>query len=135
MTLSLQPSIRGPLTWIALTALPLLPADLASAADPAVAPTAAAGTPPVAADAASFVEFVQEDDSECMIREGKHVAVRSTHPARTVRVWLDRYYRDRGTGDRSRSDLKPGAEPEPLGCSRVDDGKQDWRIVRAMFVD
>jgi hypothetical protein len=40
-----------------------------------------------------------------------------------------------GTGDRSRSDLAAGAEPEPLGCSRSESGPQEWRLVRAVFVD
>jgi hypothetical protein len=40
-----------------------------------------------------------------------------------------------GTGDRSRSDLKPGAEPEPLGGSRSLTGAQEWRLVRANFLD
>lgn len=86
-------------------------------------------------DPGHYVEFVQEDDSNCLMREGKHVTVHSTHPSRSIRVWLDRYYHDSGTGDRSRSDLRPGAEPEGLGCSRVDDAVQEWRVVRAQFLD
>jgi hypothetical protein len=48
---------------------------------------------------------------------------------------LDRYHMGIGTGDRSRSDLRPGAAPEPLGCSRSLTGPQEWRLVRASFVD
>jgi hypothetical protein len=48
---------------------------------------------------------------------------------------MDRFHMGVGTGDRSRSELKPGAEPEPLGCSRTLTGVQEWRIVRAQFVD
>lgn len=40
-----------------------------------------------------------------------------------------------GTGDRSRTELLPGAEPEPLGCSRSEFGAQEWRLVKAQFVD
>ena len=39
------------------------------------------------------------------------------------------------TADRSRSDLAPGAEPEPLGCSRTDTGTQEWRVVRVIWLD
>lgn len=86
-------------------------------------------------DAASFVRFVEEPGATCVARSGMQILVRNTHPTRTLRVWLDRYHMGVGTGDRSRSELKPGAEPEPLGCSRSTTGVQEWRLVRAVFVD
>ncbi len=95
---------------------------------------AAAGAP-AADDPAAFVAFVQEPGATCVARSGLQVLVRNTHPTRTLRVWLDRFHMGVGTGDRSKSDLKPGAEPEPLGCSRSTSGVQEWRLVRAVFVD
>ena len=86
-------------------------------------------------DAASFVRFVQEPAASCVERGGLQVLVKNTHPRRRVRVWLDRIYMGQGTGDRSRSELAPGAEPEPLGCSRNLNGTQEWRVVRAQFLD
>jgi hypothetical protein len=88
-----------------------------------------------AEDAAAYVGFVEEPSATCVARSGVQILVRNTHPSRTLRVWLDRYHMGTGTGDRSRSDLKPGAEPEPLGCSRSTTGAQEWRLVRAAFVD
>ena len=88
-----------------------------------------------AEDAIAFVTFVQEPSATCVSRSGVQILVRNTHPTRALRVWLDRYHMGIGTGDRSRSDLKPGAEPEPLGCSRSLTGPQEWRPVRAAFVD
>ena len=88
-----------------------------------------------AEDAAGFVNFVEDPTSTCVSRNGVQILVRSTHPSRALRVWLDRYHMGTGTGDRSRSDLKPGAEPEPLGCSRSATGPQEWRLVRATFLD
>lgn len=102
---------------------------------------AAQGTPPAPAAAASgddplrYVVFVEEAEGLCVSRNAMQVQVRSTHPTRTVRVWLDRYVMGQGTGDRGRSDLKPGAPPEPLGCSRNANAPQEWRPVRAMFVE
>lgn len=93
---------------------------------------------PVAAqdeEARDFVQFVAEDDGKCAARNAKMLLVRSTHATRTVRVWLDRYQMNTGTGDRSRSDLKPGGEAEKLGCSRTLEGPQEWRVARAAFVD
>jgi hypothetical protein len=83
----------------------------------------------------AFVAFVEEHASTCVARNGVQILVRNTHPTRTLRVWLDRYHMGTGTGDRSRSELKPGAAPEPLGCSRSLTGPQEWRLVRAAFVD
>lgn len=96
---------------------------------------AAAGTARAADDPAAFVQFVQEPGATCVARSGMQVLVKNTHPTRTVKVWLDRWHMGVGTGDRSRSELKPGAEAEPLGCSRSLSGPQEWKLVRAQFVD
>jgi hypothetical protein len=96
----------------------------------ALAPCAGA-----ADDPSAFVSFVEEPSANCLARNGVEILVRNTHPSRTLRIWLDRYHMGTGTGDRSRSDLKAGAEPEPLGCSRSANGVQEWRLVRAIFVD
>ena len=106
-------------------------------AAPIVLLTALAGAPTARAadDPAQYVEFVQEPTAGCVARNGVQIQVKSTHPKRTLRVWLDRKLMGSGTGDRSRSELKPGAAPEPLGCSRSDGGEQSWVLVRAAFVD
>lgn len=86
-------------------------------------------------DPARYVEFVQEPTAGCLARNAVQIQVKSTHPKRTLRVWLDRKLMGNGTGDRSRSELKPGAAPEPLGCSRSEGAEQSWVLVRAAFVD
>ncbi len=86
-------------------------------------------------DAAKYLQFVEENTGSCVQRNGVQIQVRNMHPTRRIKVWLDRYQAGVGTGDRSRSELAPGAEPEALGCSRGDAGKQEWRLVRAVFVD
>jgi hypothetical protein len=86
-------------------------------------------------DAAAHVRFSQDFVGTCVARNGVQILVRNSHPTRKLRVWLDRFHMGVGTGDRSRSDLAPGAEPEALGCSRSLSGPQEWRVVRAVFVD
>jgi hypothetical protein len=86
-------------------------------------------------DAAASIAFTEDFTGLCVSRNGVQILVRNTHPTRSVRVWLDRIHMGAGTGDRSRSDLAPGAEPEPLGCSRSLTGPQEWRVVRAVFID
>lgn len=95
------------------------------------------GSPPSSAadEAAGYVQFVEDFTATCVARNGVQLQVKNTHPSRKIRVWLDRMQMGVGTGDRSRTELPPGAEPEPLGCSRTLTGTQEWRLVRAQFVD
>lgn len=86
-------------------------------------------------DAAKFVTFSQDFAGLCVSRNSVQILVGNSHPSRTVMVWLDRFHMGVGTGDRSKTELKPGAEAVPLGCSRTLDGPQEWRIVRARFLD
>lgn len=86
-------------------------------------------------DPKSYVAFVQEFAGNCVSRNGVQILVKNTHPSRRIKIWLDRYHMGVGTGDRSRSELVPAGEPEPLGCSRTPDGPQEWRLVKAQFVD
>lgn len=97
--------------------------------------TLVGAAPPADEDARQYVAFVEDFVGTCVARSGVQIQVKNTHPTRKLRVWLDRYFMGSGTGDRSRSDLLPAADPEPLGCSRTDHGAQEWRIVRAIFVD
>jgi hypothetical protein len=123
------------LTWAAQAADP--PGAAAASAVPPQGLVAASAPSPeaAAATAASYVAFMLETTSNCMLNNGQQIQMRSTHPSRKVRVWLDRFHRGIGTSDRSRTDLPPGVDPEPLGCSRSAAGVQEWRIVRAVFVD
>ena len=49
-----------------------------------------------------------------MAREGVMIMVRSKHPDRPIRVWLERWHMGVNTGDRGKSDLAPGGEAEKL---------------------
>lgn len=86
-------------------------------------------------DPIKFVAFSQDFAASCVSRNSVQLLVANSHPSRTVMVWLDRYHMGVGTGDRSKTEMKPGAEPVPLGCSRTLDGPQEWRVVKAKFVD
>ncbi len=86
-------------------------------------------------DPARFVAFSQDFAAQCVSRNSVQILVGNSHPERTIMVWLDRYHMGVGTGDRSKTEMKPGAEAVPLGCSRTLDGPQEWRIVKAKFLD
>lgn len=95
----------------------------------------AAGPVQASEDPAAHVQFIEEPAGNCVVRGGAQILVKSRHPTRGIRVWLDRTVAGSGTGDRSRTELRPGAEPEALGCSRNSGLAQGWRLVRAEFVD
>ncbi|MBB1160445.1 hypothetical protein [Aquariibacter albus] len=119
-----RPAARGlAFALLAAAAWPLAaqPAPEAAASDPA-APE-------------HYLSVEKDFTSNCVIRNGVQLLIRNTHPTRTVRVWLERTLAGRPTGDRSRSELKPGAEAEPLGCSVSSDQPQAWRVVKAQFLD
>lgn len=86
-------------------------------------------------DAARYLQFIQEPAGDCVARNGMEILVKNTHPTRKLRVWLDRLQGGVGTGDRSRTDLPAGGEPEPLGCSRNSAGSQEWRVAKVQFAD
>jgi hypothetical protein len=108
-----------------LAALPNAGLGRAEAAEPAA----------VDSEPKQYLLFVEEFTGSCVARSGVQVLVKNTHPTRGLRVWLDRYHAGTGTGDRSRTDLPPASAPEPLGCSRNNNAPQEWRVVRAAFID
>ena len=85
--------------------------------------------------AIAHVQFVEEAAGNCVARSGVQILLKSSHPTRRIRVWLDRTVDGNGTGDRSRTELSPGAPPEALGCSRNEGLAQGWKLVRAEFVE
>lgn len=101
-----------------------------------VAPAAiAAGALRDDPEARPYVAFTEDFAATCVQRQGVQILVKSTHPTRPLQLWLERFHMGTGTGDRSRSLLKPGEEPQPLGCSRTLSGEQEWRIVRVVFAE
>lgn len=86
-------------------------------------------------DPASFVAFSTDFDSKCVQRQGVMIYVSNKHPTRTMRLMLERWYMDNRTADRGKSVLKPGEEPEPLGCSTIEGAKQEWKILKSEWVD
>jgi hypothetical protein len=80
-------------------------ASLVLAAISAVAAAQDAGE-----DARKYVQFVEDHAAMCVSRNSVEILVKNTHRSRTVRVWLDRYNGGVPTADRSRTELKPGAE-------------------------
>ena len=83
----------------------------------------------------SFLKFSTDFDAKCVVRGGVMIYISNTHHNRKIRVLLERWYMNNRTADRGRSMLHPGAEPEPLGCSLVSDGKQEWKVLKSEWVE
>ena len=86
-------------------------------------------------DPLQFVEFVEDFEAVCVQREGVMILVRNRHPSKALRIWMERWHMGANTGDRGKSELLPGGEAEKLGCSRTLSGKQEWRVIRAQFIE
>ncbi|MBU3693226.1 MAG: hypothetical protein FGM40_00130 [Rhodocyclaceae bacterium] len=97
----------------------------------AVPATATAGDE----DPLNFIAFSTDFDSKCVERRGVMIYIANTHPSRTMKLVLERWYMDNRTADRGRSLLKPGVEPEPLGCSNIEGGKQEWKVLKSEWAD
>lgn len=96
----------------------------------AVALPAAADDDPV-----KFIAFSTDFDSKCVQRNGVMVYVANKHPSRSMKLVLERWYMDNRTADRGKSLLKPGDEPEALGCSNIEGGRQEWKVLKSEWVD
>jgi len=86
-------------------------------------------------DPLRFIVFSTDFDSKCVQRNGVMIYIANSHPSRTMRLVLERWYMDNRTADRGKSMLKPGADPEPLGCSNIEGGKQEWRVLKSEWLD
>jgi hypothetical protein len=85
-------------------------------------------------EALAAIEWLQEADSQCVQQGGVLRGLRNRDRARTVRVWIDRWYMDVRTADRGKHVLKPGEE-RWLGCTETRQGPQRWEAIEARFID
>lgn len=77
---------------------------------------------------ADKIKFVELDDSDCVAKDGKLIALEDGDPETAYEVWVDRWFMDVQTADHTKHLLKPGQEPTPLGCSMTGSGKQNWTL-------
>ena len=81
-------------------------------------------------DPNDYVKFTTDFDAKCVNRGGVMIYISNSHPNNTLKVTLERWFMNYRTGDRSRSVLTPSSIPEALGCSKVSNGKQEWRVKK-----
>ncbi len=84
--------------------------------------------------AADYIEFSYDFHSECVVRNGKMLLVRNTHPVRAIKVYLDRFFAERRQPGRAAHTLEPAAQPVAVGCTVVDGLVQKWEVAKAVFV-
>ncbi len=83
--------------------------------------------------ATDFIVFSETYDEDCEDKGGKRVFVQNQHDRRLIDLHLDRYFSGLRQGGRSMFALAPGAS-QALGCSRVFEAKQDWKLIHAEFI-
>ena len=86
------------------------------------------------APARGFLSVKSQNDGKCqnLSQGGKLVVLRNTHPDRSIRYRLVRYFMD-VPQSRIVGAVAPGEEGQKLGCNRVDGRDQFWKIERADF--
>lgn len=96
--------------------------------------TAAAATGEVDQAAHAALEWVAEPEAQCVQLGGTMTGLRNRDRSRTLRVWVERWYLDVLTADRSRHDLPPDGSVRQLGCSETRSGAQRWTLFDARFL-
>ncbi|MDH3279662.1 MAG: hypothetical protein OEQ18_00855 [Gammaproteobacteria bacterium] len=84
--------------------------------------------------AAEYIEFSYDFHSECVNRNGKMLLIRNTHPAHTIKLYLDRFFGDKRQPGRAAHTLSPAGEPIAVGCTVVAGLAQNWEVAKAVFV-
>ena len=81
-----------------------------------------------------FLSFSTDFAAKCVTRGGVMIYLSNTHPSKKIKVTLERWYMNNKTADRGRTVLNAKSNPDPLGCSKVSEGKQEWKILKAEWV-
>ena len=82
----------------------------------------------------NFLEFSTDFAAKCVTRGGVMIYLTNTHKKKAIKVTLHRWFMDRPTADRGKTVLPPSSQPDPLGCSLISDGKQEWKIIKAEWL-
>ncbi len=82
----------------------------------------------------NYLYFSTDFAAKCVTRGGVMIYLSNTHPSKRIKVTLERWYMGNKTADRGRTVLKAKSNPDPLGCSKVSEGKQEWKILKAEWV-
>lgn len=77
---------------------------------------------------ADKIQFMELDESDCVTKEGKLIALQNSDSLATFEVWVDRWFLGVQTPDHTKHLLRPGQAPTPLGCSNTNSGKQNWTL-------
>ncbi len=74
------------------------------------------------------VRFVETDESNCLVNDGKLVSIELVDHKQTYEVWVDRWYMQVQTADHTKQILSPTNPMVELGCTRTYSGPQHWTI-------
>lgn len=75
-----------------------------------------------------LVAFVESDDAQCVVNDGKLVSLALQDPQQRVEAWVDRWFMQVQTADHTRHLLSAQHPEVILGCTRSSAGPQHWTL-------
>jgi len=88
-------------------------------------------------DPRSYLEFIANSDGKCTILSagGRLQSIKNNHRLKTIRYRLVRYIAGKPQPSFTSGTVGPVGQMSALGCDRVDDQDQRWRLESARYVD
>jgi len=102
-----------------------------------LAPTANRPVQAAESLAGEYLEFLSVEDGHCqnLSQGGQLLLLKSTHPAKKIKFRLERYFAGVRQPGLVQDVIDPGSQPVRLGCTRVDNREQNWKVRLATFLD
>ncbi len=99
-------------------------------------PVAAQASDDQAEDVSSHLEIYKEFDGRCQgLRRGDARMIRNNHPDKSIKYRMVRVLNGKRQASIIQDTIAPGEENgQKLGCEKVSDREQNWRVIRAEFV-
>lgn len=87
--------------------------------------------------ASDYLEFFDQLDGKCQILSngGKLTSVKNNHPTKNIRYRFTRVFAGKPQAGLAVGVIEPSEKGIKLGCNRVDDHEQVWKIKVAEFVE
>ncbi len=99
-------------------------------------PAAAQASDKQTEDVSSHLEIYKEFDGRCQgLRRGDARMIRNNHPDKSIKFRMVRILSGQRQPSIIQDTIAPGEDNgQKLGCEKLDDREQNWRIIRAEFV-
>lgn len=99
-------------------------------------PAAQASDDPTEENTSSHLEIYKEFDGRCQgLRRGDARMIRNNHPEKSIKYRMVRILNGKRQASIIQDTIAPGEDNgQKLGCEKLGDREQNWRVIRAEFV-